>query len=151
MIDGGLRKLFRTNLPTFHWVSVETGLTEQGVPDSNYCVDGIEGWVEYKLSTTNKVWLKPEQIGWLERRSRAGGRTFVAVRFQHLGGPRKGVPVDGLFIYAGATARSLATLGLKTKPLALFVGGPSSWGWMTVGKLLKGKPWKLNGQPTIMA
>lgn len=138
MIDGGLRKLFRQNLPTFHWVSVETGLTEQGVPDSNYCVDGIEGWVEFKLSTTNKVHLRSEQIGWLERRSRAGGHTFIAIRFRHGGGPRKGVAIDQLSIYAGAVARSVALRGLAVPPLVRFEGGPSRWNWATVEKTLKG-------------
>lgn len=136
MIDGGLRKLFRIHLPTFHWVSVETGLTEQGVPDSNYCVDGIEGWVEYKLSITNKVWLKPEQIGWHERRARAGGRTFIAVRFNHLGGPRKGQPKDCLFIYAGAAVRSVAVSGLTVPSLARWENGPARWDWAAIGKVL---------------
>jgi hypothetical protein len=139
MIDGGLRKIFRSNLPEFHWVSVETGLTEQGIPDSNFCVEGREGWLEYKETATNRVGLRPEQIGWLERRSRAGGLTFIAVRFRHGGGPRKGVPVDSLYIYPGAAARSVALLGLRSNSLlaAFHGGGPSRWPWDTIRNLLK--------------
>src|SRR6266699_154364 len=108
MIDGGLRKIFRKHLPKFHWLSVETGLTEQGVPDSNFCIDGREGWVEFKLTSANKVTFRSEQIGWLLRRSRAGGRTYIAVRYHPPGGPRRGPPRDALYIYPGAAARLLA-------------------------------------------
>lgn len=136
MIDGGLRKIFRAHLPMFHWVSVETGLIEQGVPDSNACCSGVEFWIEYKLSTTNAVHLRPEQIGWHERRFRAGGHTFVAIRFRHSGGPRKGVARDCLYIYRGAAVRSLALSGLSVTPLVRFDGGPARWDWTRLRELL---------------
>jgi hypothetical protein len=136
MIDGGLRKLFRANLPAFHWMSCETGLTEQGVPDSNGCIDGIEFWIEFKKTATNKVPLRSEQVGWLMRRSRAGGRTFVAIRYHHTGGPLKGPAIDKLIIYPGASAKQLALTGLRNSPLFESEGGPSKWRWGEVGRVL---------------
>lgn len=139
MIDGGLRKLFRQHLPAFHWVSVETGLTEQGVPDSNYCFEGAEGWVEFKKAEANKVSLRSEQIGWLMRRSRAGGRTFIAVRHQHIGGPRKGRAIDRLLLFPGSAAKQLIFSGLRNAPIIESSGGPSRWDWDAVGIVLRNR------------
>src|SRR5262245_12716207 len=79
MRDGGLRALLVRNLPRVHFQSVETWSTGQGVPDLNYCVDGSEGWIELKKSDGWVVDFEPQQIAWLERRARAGGRVFVFV------------------------------------------------------------------------
>lgn len=138
MIDGGLRQIFRHHLPTFDWQSIESGMTGLGIPDSNYCVDGVEGWVEYKLTSTSKVGLRSEQVGWLLRRSRAGGRTFIAIRYRHSGGPRRGEPVDRLFIYRGSQAKKVLVHGLTIRPLASWAGGPSRWSWDQVSALLQG-------------
>jgi len=112
MIDGGLRKLFHSKLRGFHWQTIESGLTGRGVPDSNFCGNGIEGWVEFKKTAVWAVGLRPEQIGWHLKRARAGGRTFIAVRRIHEGGPRKGPPVDQLWIFPGRMAEELATTGI---------------------------------------
>lgn len=138
-IDGGLRAIFRQKLIRFHWQAIESGLTGGGIPDANYCYAGTEGWLEYKLSVTFprlSYPLVPDQIGWHERRHRAGGITFIAIRYRHSGGPRKGVPVDRLYLYSGAVARSVATVGMSTPPLARFDGGPSGWDWTRIGRLL---------------
>lgn len=139
MIDGGLRSIFRLKLPRFHWQAIESGLTGGGIPDSNYCYIGKEGWIEHKLSTTTprlSYPLSPDQIGWHERRYRAGGRTFIAIRFRHPGGPRKGKAVDALFLYPGSKVRSVALLGLSVAPLARFEGGPSRWPWAKIAEIL---------------
>src|SRR3954453_14766207 len=81
-MDGGLRKLFRQYVQPCDWQSIETAMTGGGVPDSNYCMDGVEGWIEFKLTTHWIVPLRPEQIGWLLRGTRFGGRVFIAVRRQ---------------------------------------------------------------------
>lgn len=133
MSDGHLRQLFQKHIPDFHWQGIETGSTGRGIPDMNYCFDGIEGWVENKLTSTRAVDLRPEQISWMERRTRRGGRTFVAVRRKHAGGPRKGPPVDELWIYPGSLARDLYVKGLDAEdgpyPLLYSGGGPAKWGW----------------------
>lgn len=140
MIDGGLRKIFRQKLPHFHWLTVETGETEQGIPDSNFCINGNEGWIEYKKTHTNKVGLRAEQVGWLLRRSRAGGKTWIVVRYRHDGGIRKGEPADYLYIFNGNDARVVAVEGLRAKPLARFVGGPSKWDWASIEAILSDNP-----------
>lgn len=136
MIDGGLRKIFRANLPHFDWVSIESGLTGSGIPDSNACYNGIEFWVEYKLSQSNKVTLRPDQVGWHMRRSRKGGRTFIAVRFKHSGGIRRGKPMDTLLLYRGRDAKSLAINGLMLDAIGIWMNGPGKWDWDDISQKL---------------
>lgn len=137
MIDDGLRKLFHTHLRGFHWQAIESGLTGGGIPDSNFCVDGIEGWIEHKATSTNKVPIAADQVGWHLRRARAGGRTFIAVRQRHSGGPRLGAPVDRLYLFPGASAKEVLLTGLANRPLGRWEGGPTRWDWGKVGQILR--------------
>lgn len=126
--DGGLRTLFRQHLPKFHWTSIESPLTGMGTPDANYCYESNEGWVEFKQTKGWTVTLRVEQVGWLLRRTRAGGRTFVAVRRN-----------DELFLFRGADAKLLREKGIKAvQPLAHETGGPASWGWLWIDTILMG-------------
>lgn len=138
MIDDGLRALFHTNLRAFHWQAIESGLTGGGIPDSNYCCAGIEGWVEHKATKANKIVFRPDQIGWHLRRYRAGGRTFIAVRQRHSGGPRLGKPVDRLYLYPGRQVKDLVFRGLLVKPIERWEGGPARWDWVKIAGRLMG-------------
>lgn len=152
-IDGGLGKLFREHLAEFHWQRIETGGTGRGIPDSNYCVrstllrtkgDGIEGWVEFKTTDGWVLGLRPEQVGWISRRVRAGGRVWVAVRRRHKGGKRKGDPVDQLWLVPGTEVVAVQASGLEpyargdypTGLVRLWSGGPGRWDWDEVRWLL---------------
>lgn len=138
-IDGGLRDLFRTKLRQgFHWQAVETGGTGLGIPDSNFCCDFTEGWIEYKQTEGWSVGLRPEQIGWIHRRWRAGGKVWVATRRWHDGGPRRGDPVDQLWITPGGVVRELGSGGLRAveEDSTVLEGGPSRWDWERVRGLL---------------
>ena len=132
-MDGDLRSIFRKKLPRFHWTSIETGMTGRGIPDSHYCHAKTPGWIEYKVTKGFAVGMRPEQVAWTLRYVRAGGRVFVAVRRQSMGGPRKGAPVDELWLIRGWAAGDLKQGGLKKlTPAALagvWDGGPSKWSW----------------------
>jgi len=133
VIDGGLRRLFRARLPG-DWSSVETGMSEPGVPDSNFCIGGVEGWVEYKLVSgwaIRRTRTLPAQVGWHLRRARNGGRTFVAVR-------RAPSSADELWLFPGAQFRLLAAGGLRGGADVLYrgIGGPARWDWREVKKVL---------------
>ena len=137
--DDGLRRLFRQNLPMVHWISVETGVTDPGVPDLNGCAQGVEFWLECKATQGWAVTLRPEQIGWLERRARAGGRTFIAVRRHCAAGARRRM-ADEVWLFWGRDARRLKLLGLKVlAPLAVFSAGPANWDWERLGIILLGQ------------
>lgn len=129
--DGGLRQLFQTAMREAHWQAIETWSTGQGVPDAEYCFPGgIGGWVEFKKANGWSAGLRPEQVAWLERRARVGGRTFVAVRKQLKS-------QDDLYVFAGIDVRQLHLLGLTgVKPLILTSGGPAKWDWPGVKKVI---------------
>ena len=138
-MDGGLRKILPSHLSKFHWQAIETGGTGRGIPDMNFCFGGIEGWVENKLTTADAVNLSPEQVGWIERRCRAGGRVFIGVRRLCKAGPRR-VAKDEFHLYPGVAARELKVLGLSriasAKRLGLWAGGPAKWDWNAIAAAL---------------
>lgn len=79
--DGNLRPLFRSNLSTFFWMSIEPIPSEKGAADSYYCKGGKNGFIEFKVATANKIKsLKVEQVTWHMKLSRFGGRSLFAVR-----------------------------------------------------------------------
>lgn len=124
--------MFQKHFPEVHWQPIETGGTGRGIPDTNYCFGGIEGWVEFKLTSTWTTGLRPEQIAWLLRRARAGGRTFIAIRRKHSGGLRKGLAEDQLYLFPGTYARDLVLKGHR--PIG--DGGPARWPWAEIKSLL---------------
>lgn len=133
-IDGGLRTIFREHLPNFMWTSIETGGTGRGVPDSHYLAPGgIDGWIEYKKTTAFSVALRPEQIGWILRRNRLKGRTWVAVRQIRKDG-------DHLHLVPGFAVRDLAVEGLRSGAVSTYTpswnGGPNKWLWREISEWL---------------
>jgi hypothetical protein len=141
MSDGGLRGLFRKHLPEFHWQSIETGGTGRGIPDTNGCIRGTELWIEFKAAKGWRVDISPEQVAWAERRFRAGGRVFLAVRRDALGGPRRGLAVDTLYIYSAHDFRTLLQAPLAAaKPLYQGENGPARWDWAQIRTVLTLNP-----------
>ena len=130
MIDGGLRAMFRKQISDAMWTSIESGFTSQGIPDAEYCFEGgRSGWVEFKKtdSARGKVpHMRPEQIAWLERRRRLGGRAFVALRVTTKA-------VDSLYLIEGLSARFLKTDGIigiaEHKIFFAGDGGSAKWDW----------------------
>lgn len=138
MSDGNLRTIFRTRMPDVHWQGIETWSTGQGIPDMNGCVGGKEFWIENKQTSGWTITFEPGQVAWHERRIRAGGATFVAVRRQSPAGPRKGAAVDTLWLFKGSNIRRLAEEGLKENTFASLIssGGPARWDWDGVRRIL---------------
>lgn len=129
MRDAALRQIFQQRLPLFHWQSVETWSTGRGVPDLNYCCDGAEGWIEMKRVNGWRCRIDPEQIAWMERRIRAGGRVFLAARRRE--------PPQTFWLFSGSAARGLASLR-EAQPLLSATGNPASWPWPEIAILLTG-------------
>ena len=134
--DGGLKVIFRAHLPEFHWQAIESALTGAGTPDTNYCHSGVEGWIEYKRAEANRVVIDKFQVAWHERRLRAGGRVFLAVRLLASAGPRRGEARDELFLYRGSDTRRVFLEGLRIEPLVHSAGGPARWNWMNIQNTL---------------
>lgn len=134
-IDGGLWPLIKAGLPNWDFQRIETGGTGRGIPDVNGCLLGNEIWVELKGTDGWKPIIRPEQVGWAERRTRAGGRVFLAVRRQCAAGPRR-IVADELWVYRADGFRTVATMGLKDNPPVLFYrDGPRNWDWAEIQEL----------------
>lgn len=135
--DDGLRKLFHDNIGRIHFQAMELGVVGVGVPDTNYCADGVDGWIEMKSTDAHAVELEAGQVGWILRRMRNGGRVFVATRRRHDGGPRKGLACDELWMHEGWDAAQLKAEGLLScPPILQMEGGPSRWDWDHVRETL---------------
>lgn len=129
MIDGGLRPLLRRHLPQVHWTTVESGALAPGTPDLEGCIDGVSFWIENKQTAGWACTLRPEQVGWLLRRSRARGRCFVLTRRRCEEGPRRAA-ADELWLHPGASATLLRAGGLRqADALGRWEGGPARWDW----------------------
>ena len=125
--DAGLRQLFRRKLPDLDWQPMELGTLGVGVPDSNYCADGIEGWVEFKHTDHWAVRFRPQQPSWISRRVSAGGLVGIAVR-QTRGSE------DWLWMIPGSLVMTVAVTGLRglEQTAARWPGGPKKWDWPTI-------------------
>lgn len=124
-IDGGLRKIFHQKIDG-HWQAIETGGVGLGVPDSNFCIDGVEGWIEFKKTDHWKPTLRPEQIAWIHRRWRQGGNVWIAVRRIE----------KELWLVRGDWVRELGATGLKAVE-AIHWSEP--WDWEAIRNILKSK------------
>jgi hypothetical protein len=126
-VDAGLRVIFKQYLPQFDWATIEVGAIGRGVPDANYCYEGVEGWIEYKSAEHWRAKVRPEQVGWSERRISHGGRVFVAVRRAK----------TELWLYHGSELRRLKDERLDAVPaLGHWTGGPGRWDWRKIGATL---------------
>jgi hypothetical protein len=135
--DHGLRAKCHKNIPRVDWQAIELGVLGAGVPDSNFCGDGVEGWVEHKWTETYAVPLRPEQVGWISRRMRNGGRVFVLTWRETTGGPRSGPPASELWMHEGHDVVQLKAEGLLScPPVFCMEGGPSRWDWGLVRSAL---------------
>lgn len=65
-----------------HFDRIESGSTAIGTPDVNYCIAGRHNHIELKHtdSESKGLTLRPSQVGWFNRRVRAGGKPGILVR-----------------------------------------------------------------------
>jgi hypothetical protein len=125
-VDAGLRKCIIGHTPQIHWQAIETGSTGRGIPDLNGCFRSFEIWIECKKADHWAVEVQPEQVGWAERRVRAGGTVFCAVRR---------LPNDELWLLRHEALRKLREpkTGLRDLSPSLILGrwsgGPRQWAW----------------------
>lgn len=133
--DDGLRALFRRYGGAWgQWVTIETGLVEQGVPDSNVMLRGLNGqssedvWIEMKATRAWAVSFKPAQVGWIHTRWRYGGNVWIAVRRRD----KKSDRYDELHLVRGEHVRELQRDGLRWHSWKSWEGGPGRWDWDAV-------------------
>lgn len=52
-----------------------------GTPDINYCLKGVEGWIELKDEWSKT--LRKAQVIWIRNRLKAGGNVIIVYRLEH--------------------------------------------------------------------
>lgn len=64
-----------------HVVAIESR-TFAGIPDINWCYQGVEGWIELKMVRGHKLRhpLTAQQRNWIRQRKAAGGRVHILTR-----------------------------------------------------------------------
>ena len=62
--------------PNVHFQRIETSVG-LGIPDVNCCVNGIEFWLELKVSLGKRLAITKYQKAWILNRYKAGGLVFV--------------------------------------------------------------------------
>lgn len=136
-LDGGLWKHVRRGLSGWDLQRIESSLTGGGIPDANACCNGVDVWMELKWTSGWKPRIRPEQIGWSERRIRHGGRVFMLTWRRTDGGPRSPAASE-LWVHRGTDMRHVADNGLRgaPSPVLLQRGGPESWDWLALKRVL---------------
>ena len=62
--------------PNVHFQRIETSVG-LGIPDVNCCVNGVEFWLELKVSLGKRLAITKYQKAWILNRYKAGGLVFV--------------------------------------------------------------------------
>jgi hypothetical protein len=141
--DGGLRSVIHTHLKSVgDFQAIETGLIGGGVPDSNYCINGREGWIECKRTSGWTIGnMESAQVAWAERRMRNGGRVFCAVRRLREKSARTPAADELWLLPASAMRLLLVKTPLDCLPepqiLGQWAGGPANWDWRAIANLLQ--------------
>ena len=116
MKESNLWNNLRDKLDDVLWQRIETGGTGRGIADVFGVYDSNSCCVELKVTTTNAVKLRPEQISWLVKFGRAGVATYILV----------GTDKRTLHLFSGLDAREVRDQGLK-HPSLLELSAPYDW------------------------
>lgn len=68
---------------SWHASRVESHSTSAGIPDVDYCINGVEGHLELKYSKSNKPpEIRNTQIKWHTKRRENGGRSYILTKMK---------------------------------------------------------------------
>ena len=104
--ESKLWQMVRKNLPDIHWTRFESWVN-QGVPDLHGICDGIDIFVELKVTSSNKINISPFQKVWNIKHTLHGGRSFIML--QHLS-------QRALYIFPCSVLHSTLSITPETRP-----------------------------------
>ena len=85
-----------------HASSVESHATSPGIPDVDYCINGVSGHIELKVYGSKG--LRQSQILWFKHRIKAGGKPWILI-----------YSVEGVYLIAGEHYRLVINMNQKEK------------------------------------
>jgi len=84
--EAGLRKIIKGVTRQFpslcHLSWIESHATALGAPDVEYCVCGVEGWIELKAGPDLDV--RASQVTWMEEHVKSGGHPLFLIQWLDL-------------------------------------------------------------------
>ena len=104
--ESKLWQMVRKNLTNIHWTRFESWVN-QGVPDLHGISDGINIFVELKVTSSNKINISPFQKVWNIKHTLHGGRSFIML--QHL-------KERALYIFPCSVLHSPLEISPQTQP-----------------------------------
>ena len=110
-----------------HGQRIESPSTGMGIPDVNCTYNGIDFWAELKVVKGTKIKFQPGQPGWLMKRWKAGGLSWVMAREltrNH----------DRIYVWRGCDALNVARHGTKIEPFFVTTKNVNhgSFDWRTI-------------------
>lgn len=82
LLRNKVKKLFKDIGASAHVSWIESHATALGAPDLNYCVDGVEGWLELKASPD--VDIRASQVAWMKERINSGGYPLFFISWDNM-------------------------------------------------------------------
>ena len=113
-----------------------------GTPDVNYCIDGVDGWIEMKspkepVRPTSKLFkfknnhsLNQDQMNWFLRQRNADGRAFILICTNKRWMLVEGEHADRI---NDMTAQEICNIACWSLPKPISVGG-----WLALRRVLRG-------------
>ena len=120
----------RDNLPSVQWTRFENWAVP-GVPDVHGIDNGIDIFIELKITKNNKINLSPFQISWNYKHSLKGGRNFIMA--EHIG-------LRALCVFPGSIVHSIGSIGLDARPIYQWDAPLARSSWQEIHELLFHSP-----------
>lgn len=140
MSEATLRK-YVARLIHGHCSQVESHATAIGIPDTNYCINGVEGWIELKYTTGNRaIKVRPAQWNWFRSRLKAGAKNlYFMFRWEYKG-------LTNHYLIRVRDLAMLERLRSDTTPGAWGIEATGSWAKIIdsieLNEILRGDVWK---------
>lgn len=116
----------RDNLPQVQWTRFENWAVP-GVPDVHGIDQGVNIFIELKITKNNRINLSPFQIAWNYKHSLKGGRAFIIAEALGLG---------ALCVFPSSIVHSIASIGLDARPIYTYTRPLEPGTWQDLHQLL---------------
>ena len=139
--ESKLWKLVKKNTEkNIHWTRIESW-AGSGIPDLHGISDGIDVWVELKVTQSNHIRLSPFQHSWHFRHTLHGGRAFIMLQTlkQRL-----------LYIFPSFLLHSPLPFSIASEPRLVIPLPASQAAWETVVDYLLHSPFSIASEPRLV-
>ena len=105
--ESELWKSLRRHIPVSWSVTRVENRLKSGIPDVFICAEGIQFWIELKITKNNRLFLSPLQVSWNFTNWKAGGVNFILVH------PVDELRANSFYLFSGNQGPELVQGGLR--------------------------------------